>query len=487
MGPPKKAEGDNTMLTRSQSTSATDSTALSAAQDLNRATRVLRLPSDVRLVSLSGQPVSQIAIPSMDTSTDTTTTTQNVNVVQEDAQMGAPPAKKRAPSTATSGDDALPSGDSGYGLPGPVPAEVDSASLRSFMVATSSRLEALTSNMMGFKRWMTSMAPLLHNVAASASPSMVTQGPNLNFGTVPTSTATSSQDSGKHVPPSNPQSTCSTYMAQQPIPSLFAQPQGISHNFINTDYSSLNNNLMQSLFQNMERRVHSAGLPLGFAVDVKIKETIWMNRFVEFQDLLAAQGESEFQVVHEALELDPNLGVILKKTKKQIKSLKHWEKAFMVYVAIYTQRPDLKAHLPQLFSYWWEVKAMADEGIDFVLYDELFRRERAAMAQIGASPWDWGIFWQDLYNKSCRSVRSSAAQLYRSGNNHNNFRSTPTTPRGYCFDYHAPDRRCEKAKCTFKHECPCGRGGHTLYTCKTSGRPSRKRAQAESNKSTNSN
>ena len=146
----------------------------------------------------------------------------------------------------------------------------------------------------------------------------------------------------------------SMYMAQFPIPSVTAPGNNPTHqvtdNFINTDTSTINVNLMQAMFSSMERRVHSAGLPLGFAVGVKLKELIWMNRYIKFQDLLAAQGESDFQVVHEALELDPALGVILKKTKKQIRSLEHWEMAYMVYVAIYTQRPDLKAHLPQMFS-----------------------------------------------------------------------------------------------------------------------------------------
>ena len=250
----------------------------------------------------------------------------------------------------------------------------------------------------------------------------------------------------------------------------------------------MNYELMQAMFKAHERKVFSAGLPLGFAIDLKLKEEVWTHKFVEFSELLAAEGESDFQVAHETLDLDPNLGIVVKKSKKQLRTLQEWEKAFMVFVAVYTQKPDLKSDLANLFSYWWEIKSMAEEGADFVLYDELFRKERAAMVQVGATPWDWAVFRQDLYNKSCRSVRSAShyvTKIYNNGPNNNGNKQNLTPPKGYCFDYHAPGKRCSRNPCTYKHCCPCGRGGHTIYTCKSAGKPNRKRPAPSSSSSSN--
>ena len=145
----------------------------------------------------------------------------------------------------------------------------------------------------------------------------------------------------------------------------------------------------------------------------------------------------------------------------------------MIYVAVYVQKPNLKGDLPNLFSYWWEIKAMAAEGDDYILYDDLFRKERAAMVQVGAHPWDWATFRQDLYNKSCRSMRATS---YTAAKTNSYSRAMVSTPKGFCFDYHAQGRRCTKTNCTYKHTCSCGRGAHPLYSCKTGGKPSKRKS-----------
>ncbi len=312
--------------------------------------------------------------------------------------------------------------------------------------------------MLGFQNWLQGMGPVLQQVAASNGIPIASQNTPTATVTSP-STAGIQQDTGKPNATLNSLThttvtTATSYLTIPAVPPYSSLPQSVAGNSFN--FESMNHELMLAMFKTHERKVFSAGLPLGFAIDLKLKEEVWTNKFVEFTDLLAAEGESDFQVAQETLELDQQLGIVVKKSKKQIKTLQEWEKAFMVFVAVYTQKPDLKGDLANLFSYWWEIKSMAEEGADFILYDELFRKERAAMAQVGATPWDWAIFRQDLYNKSCRSIRSASHYINKGtyGSNYTFHKHTLTPPKGYCYDYHAYGRRCSRSPCTYKHQCP---------------------------------
>ena len=147
----------------------------------------------------------------------------------------------------------------------------------------------------------------------------------------------------------------------------------------------------------------------------------------------------------------------------------------MIFMAVYIQKPDLAGDLPSLFTYWWEIRSIADQGGDFMFYDSEFRQERQTLAEMGLEPWDWGIFRQDLFNRAFRRISVVNAQKQYSVSR------SSSVPKGFCFAFHAYGQRCEKGQnCTYKHACPCGRGIHTMYTCKTSGKPAGKRAAQDS-------
>ena len=91
--------------------------------------------------------------------------------------------------------------------------------------------------------------------------------------------------------------------------------------------------------------------------------------------------------------------------------------------------------------------------------------------------WDWSIFRQGLYNRAFRksaiiTVRSASG--FRYGQICIWFQIRASTP-GFCYEFHSFSHRCQNQQsCMYKHTCPCGRGFHTLYTCRTAGKPSRK-------------
>ena len=74
-----------------------------------------------------------------------------------------------------------------------------------------------------------------------------------------------------------------------------------------------------------------------------------------------------------SVESETNPTLVMKKLKPEIKSLSDWEKGFMIYMAVYIQKPDLAADLPDMFTYWWEVRSISEQGGDFILYDSEFR------------------------------------------------------------------------------------------------------------------
>ena len=221
-----------------------------------------------------------------------------------------------------------------------------------------------------------------------------------------------------------------------------------------------------------EIKIVSGGLPLGWALEQATKDKIMNDQYIDLSDLLE-QGNQQ----HYAVSIDPESGAsfIFTKNKKAIRNIKEWDKAFATYMSVYLQKPDNIRHWAHLITYSNEIKSMADDGLNFLDYDETFREERAGMH----TPWDWNVFRQDLFNRIHRK-----ALAYKTNFNTNrklgfDTKSTgsniPKVPMGYCFDYHTIGKRCNRLNCSFKHTCSCGRGQHTMYTCRSQGQPAKGR------------
>ena len=142
---------------------------------------------------------------------------------------------------------------------------------------------------------------------------------------------------------------------------------------------------------------------------------------------------------------------------------------------------------------------MAENGLDFISYDINFRKERESQAKAGFIPWNWNVFRQETFNhlqmtaiaeklhlapkawSDPAPVKQSISSSYF-GTPSINRPSKPTSektflkvPAGYCYEFHSQESNCSKLNCTFRHTCPCGRGPHSVYTCRSGGHPYRKR------------
>ena len=128
---------------------------------------------------------------------------------------------------------------------------------------------------------------------------------------------------------------------------------------------------IHNLGQDHEIKIVSGGLPLGWALDQSIKDKIMNDQYIDLSDLLE-QGNQQ----HYAVSIDPDTGsgFIFTKNKKAIKTIKEWDRAFATYMSVYLQKPGNVCHWAHLITYSNEIKSIADDGLNFLEYDDTFRK-----------------------------------------------------------------------------------------------------------------
>ena len=140
---------------------------------------------------------------------------------------------------------------------------------------------------------------------------------------------------------------------------------------------------------------------------------------------------------------------------------------------------------------------MASEGADYKFYDESFRQHRASMI----NPYPWSTFRADTRVKASllpcdrevmpMTYTSSGIPILNDNNGRFNSRNRAgygnsdykaksqygyqsdkqkipnhlRVPKGLCFAYNTPGKRCNLTNCRYKHICSCGRK-HPVFMCR---------------------
>ncbi len=217
-------------------------------------TRVLRLPADVRLVSTSGVPVTQITMPISGSSQELIPSQHD----EEDIPSG-----QRSPAKGVGGiqgacrvsaaDDMVPP----YGHMPSVSGDVDMEAVKGYMNSTNAKIDALTSTVSGLTKWMETYMPVVHKTAVATG---VDMGPGPSgLGTTytgPTSTMSSASALGKpNVTYLNlvPQpSTGNSSQDNTPTNQRQANDPTETGQDGNSNIHVFNNTLMQELFRQHE-------------------------------------------------------------------------------------------------------------------------------------------------------------------------------------------------------------------------------------------
>ena len=175
------------------------------------------------------------------------------------------------------------------------------------------------------------------------------------------------------------------------------------------------------------------------------------------------------------------------KTKRKISDIYMWSKAFDAFMCVWRvwlSSPVNKPFHANIVTYANSIRQMQKDGLDFLLYDRVYRQYRAAEQH----KLDWSITRQTIYNrvvlskavKSQNKFNNQSSQSFRGNKQSNSIDNANTNstkyreqsagfiPRGYCYSYHNQGQFCPNEKdCSYRHECPhCGRGVHPANSCK---------------------
>ncbi len=231
------------------------------------------------------------------------------------------------------------------------------------------------------------------------------------------------------------------------------------------------------------RQVISMGLPLGHAVDPKIKEMIWQNKFIELHLLVKPESEDDYDV-----HLNPKEGCFqFRRKKSSISSILTWCDAMQTYQSVMMMDERTAKDVPDFLTYIKDVRGIADEGWDWVFYDDEYRKYRASCEH----PQPWSVHRLDFYNQARRKTLAAQKKASFAYNNASRFasplpmvygssqfqqgqvgqfpgpNSISGVPKGYCFYFHIPQQKCTRVRCSFKHLCfICSRGEHAAYNCR---------------------
>ena len=151
-----------------------------------------------------------------------------------------------------------------------------------------------------------------------------------------------------------------------------------------------------------------------------------------------------------------------KRTNK-VTGIESWEKAFRVYIALYTRKyPHRAAELMQ-YGYTIQLAANKYSWDNVAYYDHVFRQNMAKNPDRS-----WGKTYNDLWNIAMCDLKSVAGTSSTGGK------------KGVAYCWKFNKGMCKNQHCRFEHKCNfCGGTSHGANTCykkhgKSHGKPHEK-------------
>ena len=208
----------------------------------------------------------------------------------------------------------------------------------------------------------------------------------------------------------------------------------------------------------VSQKFSSVDVPLGATVSPKLKEKIWSNKFVEFDQLLV-QSPTEFSFkMSQSPQSSPTLSLQSSNKSRSEMSVNAWVSAFLIYGSILTEKSP--QHAPALFKYCATIRRMSERRMNWRFYDREFR-----VLHNGASP-PWGTIHQELYLESAFPA-SERDQSFRTKSYNTGRRGRQNSQKQYGFCWRAQESggRCSQQDCKFKHACAHCSQDHPSNRC----------------------
>lgn len=202
----------------------------------------------------------------------------------------------------------------------------------------------------------------------------------------------------------------------------------------------------------------SVSRPLDVNVDIRTRQKIWAEQYVEFGSLLQNKGSEQFDVTVQA-----NTLALVPKTKPvAIKSMDQWNWAHQIFVTIVVQaRPELAGPLMKYANIVQHIARKAGDQAA-MHYDTNFRKWRQTAPHL--LPYDQAnseLYLEALtYNVFRRGQPNQPTSGNQSGHN-------GQSQAKICFAFQKKGV-CNRANCVFKHVCKACGGPHSFRKCSKS-------------------
>ena len=202
-----------------------------------------------------------------------------------------------------------------------------------------------------------------------------------------------------------------------------------------------------------------SAVPLGSLVDIKIKERIWANQFIDLGLLISeAPHETTYLSSSSPLSFQQNTTHRL----KTINSIEQWSDAFLIFIAIHTEH--CPSDTQDILKYMQLIRTMSRDAPShvFLAYDRDFRKLRCHFSL------PWCLLHQELFYSVSKAAGVQGRQF---PNPHHMFlqrrqqvAKRQPFPTGYCFAF-CSEGLCSNPNCNFVHKCPTCNGPHALPHC----------------------
>ena len=191
----------------------------------------------------------------------------------------------------------------------------------------------------------------------------------------------------------------------------------------------------------------------GTLVPEKIREKIIDGKYVDLRSLLPLRSKKKSA---KSNRTDDSEGDNLDDEDSDKNELTQfqWLECFLDYVTIYTS--EYPSATESILSYMKFILKLMDSGKDWRSYDIMFRKAREAKPYL----------WTDILLDSRFDISDKKQGKATTSSNHQQFfreGSRGEVAKGYCFDFHKRNSRCENRACPYSHRCQICNGAHPVF------------------------
>ena len=197
-----------------------------------------------------------------------------------------------------------------------------------------------------------------------------------------------------------------------------------------------------------------SSVPLGSVVDSKLKARIWAGHYIELDLLLGRVVDNPVLIFD--IRLQQSSVQTREQAQHRITNISQWTDAFLVFMAIYTERFPTEVASVLKYVQLMRTMAFTTKSNIFLAYDRDFRKLRAH------NNMPWNVLHHELFFLLTSRAHHAPSVQQKMGfpQRKQPFRA------GLCYAF-VSTGHCRKPLCPYKHACPpCG-GNHPKSHCQT--------------------